>query len=1222
MKIKHLSPALFLAALTASAQPLFIDFSSQTSPNNAGYQAYRAANANASSFTAQSFSAFGTTVTIQPVWDIPAANASMRVVDRGTANVGQLGEKADLLRDWLGTDQRTSAGHSGSNPMTFTISGLPAGTYQWVSYHHDPNDQTGIFEAYVQDAKGTAGPMTVDISNGNLPLAGVTKWNTTLTSDGVNPVQLRFVGPSTITIVSQSFFVMNGFELTYLGLGSEWVSPGDGNWSEAANWGANGVPNSTTSLALFGDSILAPSTITVDLPVTLTALNFDSAQSYTLAGAQGITLDGTAGISVNQGSHIIAVPLGVTGGGGLLIAGSGELTLSGGNTYTGPTTANVPTLNVTALANGGSPSSVGASASDAANLTFAQTLRYLGTGHTSDRLFTLSPGTPTLDASGTGALNLNNPGQLETSGTGPRTLILTGTNTGNNTLKAEVPDAGFAPNVTSIQKDGPGKWILAGNNSSSGNVVINEGTLALAAGASLGFPAVITVESGAVLDVSDGGGMTLAFGQVLQGRGSVVGNITDGNSIIRPGGAGTMGTLVFSNALYLNGGNTLEMDLAAETTAGEEVNDLLVVHGDLDLSSVTLKINFTGAAMGGKYRLINYYGTLLGSPNIIVSGLETTRYWGTIDTATPGQINLVISGAPANLTWVGDDNTNPWDLQISATWHNPATSSPDMFNNLDHVTLDQTGSTTPPVEILEPVRPGSVTVAGSADYTLGGAGRLSGAMNLLKTGSGTLTLSNANDFTGTATIAGGTLRLGNHSALGGEAGGTVIETGATLDLFGFRAGNDHITVAGAGVNGQGAIINTGATQQDAIRHLTLAGDTYVTSDFRWDLRGADGNSSFSGTLDLANHTLTRAGTNRIALVDAVATNAGNIVILEGGISLARSHVGGVGYINVGTNFVWIENSTVGRVSKSMIFEGGRLQCSGSAFGLESFITNRSGLLVDNSADLTISNIISGGGWLSKSNNGVLRLEAPNTYAGDTTIHAGTLALGVNGTLGDGATITLAAGATLDARAAGGLTVATGKTLVGEGNINGGLTMAAGATLRVGGPAATGTLTVTDGGATVNGATFMKINAATKTTDALIAQDSIQLGGTLTVDNLGGRLANGDTFKLFNAPALSGSFSQVTLPLLEPGQIWINKLSTDGTLVVMDIVLTPKMLPGGFWQFTWDPQLNGRVRLQAQTNALDVGLSDNWVDYPNGDFNGVLHTPDPNSPSVFFRLRTQ
>ena len=185
-----------------------------------------------------------------------------------------------------------------------------------------------------------------------------------------------------------------------------------------------------------------------------------------------------------------------------------------------------------------------------------------------------------------------------------------------------MPHAGFAP-MDLHPKRLSRKWILAATIPER-NVVINEGTLALAAGASLGFPAVITVESGAVLDVSDGGGMTLAFGQVLQGRGSVVGNITDGNSIIRPGGAGTMGTLVFSNALYLNGGNTLEMDLAAETTAGEEVNDLLVVHGDLDLSSVTLKINFTGAAMGGKYRLINYYGTLLGSPNIIVSGWRTT----------------------------------------------------------------------------------------------------------------------------------------------------------------------------------------------------------------------------------------------------------------------------------------------------------------------------------------------------------------------------------------------------------------------------------------------------------------------------------------------------------------------------------------------------------------------------------------------------------------------
>jgi hypothetical protein len=45
-------------------------------------------------------------------------------------------------------------------------------------------------------------------------------------------------------------------------------------------------------------------------------------------------------------------------------------------------------------------------------------------------------------------------------------------------------------------------------------------------------------------------------------------------------------------------------------------------------------------------------------------------------------------------------------------------------------------------------------------------------------------------------------------------------------------------------------------------------------------------------------------------------------------------------------------------------------------------------------------------------------------------------------------------------------------------------------------------------------------------------------------------------------------------------------------------------------------------VQAQTNALNVGISTNWSDYPNGDFNGVLHTPSTSNPSVFFRLISQ
>jgi hypothetical protein len=50
------------------------------------------------------------------------------------------------------------------------------------------------------------------------------------------------------------------------------------------------------------------------------------------------------------------------------------------------------------------------------------------------------------------------------------------------------------------------------------------------------------------------------------------------------------------------------MDLSPATVGGG-VNDLIEVGGDLDLSSVNLLVNFTGAALM-PYRLINYGGSL------------------------------------------------------------------------------------------------------------------------------------------------------------------------------------------------------------------------------------------------------------------------------------------------------------------------------------------------------------------------------------------------------------------------------------------------------------------------------------------------------------------------------------------------------------------------------------------------------------------------------------
>ena len=926
MNIKTIALGILLGAITAHAQ-LLVDFSQTAGPLAAGFQAYRADHEVAATFTAQSYSVFGTTVTIQPTWAQPSYPASMQMIQRPLSTY-PVQDNGDLLQDWIGTDNRVNTGSAptpGINDMTLTITGLPAGTYRWISYHHDPQDQTGLFDVTLTDAMGSTTTVGVDTSNGNLGLADVTKFTTTITSDGVNPVTLLF-HCQVITPTASAFFLMNGFELSFQGLISEWVNTGGGNWSEAGNWDANGVPNSTSSFAFLSDVILAPSTVTVNIPVTVAGLELAGDQSYTLAGPNTITFGGSSAIAVDSGSHTISVPIAVSGGGGVTIGGVGELTLSGANSYTGPTVVNVGMLNITSMANGGSPSPLGASSSDAANLVLNSTLRYVGSGHSSDRLFTVPTGTPTLDASGTGALNLSNPGSLALSGSGSRTLVLTGTNTGNNTLSAVLMDSAPLTAPTSLVKGGPGKWVLAGGNTQGvgGSVTVNEGILALAASGSVGQPDVITIQSNAMLDTSAAGGLTLGPLQAVQGSGSVVGNVTDGFSVIVPGGTNVAGTLTFSNSLTLAAGGMLVMDLSSSSVAGGGVNDLIEVGENLDLSSVNLLINFTGTSLGNSYRLINYGGALVGTPNVIVQGLDTTRYTAMV-TAAGGQVNLVISGAPGSLTWLGDGSANLWDVKGSPNWTNPATASLDLFNNLDYVSFTDLGALSSNVDLSVVVRPASVNVNASSSYALGGAGRLSGAMDLVKAGTGSLTLSNANDYTGTTTVSGGILQVANNAALGTSAGDTIIQNGGTLDVFGFQTSADHIYVAGIGKSGIGAIVNTRAEQQSAIRMLTLTADTFVSSDFRWDVRGAGGNGSLSGIFDLGGYTFTRVGTNRIAIVDSIATNAGNIVMVQGGMSLTRSRIEGPGYIDVGTNFVWIENSSTGIITKPLIFANGVLQ---------------------------------------------------------------------------------------------------------------------------------------------------------------------------------------------------------------------------------------------------------------------------------------------------------
>jgi len=199
-----------LLGLGVAQGQLKIDFNVTGGAVQPGYQGYFATDKAAASFTAQSYQAFGTTVTIRPTWVAGAAAGALRMIDRGTDD-GM--DPQDLLRDWIGTDTRTTP----ADPMTLTISGLPAGTYQWVSYHHDPQDQTGIFDTTVNDAAGSKTITGTDISNGvNFKIADITKLTTTIVSNGKSDVTLVFDQTSPSTTTALAIFVMNAFDLTLM----------------------------------------------------------------------------------------------------------------------------------------------------------------------------------------------------------------------------------------------------------------------------------------------------------------------------------------------------------------------------------------------------------------------------------------------------------------------------------------------------------------------------------------------------------------------------------------------------------------------------------------------------------------------------------------------------------------------------------------------------------------------------------------------------------------------------------------------------------------------------------------------------------------------------------------------------------------------------------------------------------------------------------------------
>ena len=296
----------------------------------------------------------------------------------------------------------------------------------------------------------------------------------------------------------------------------------------------------------------------------------------------------------------------------------------------------------------------------------------------------------------------------------------------------------------------------------------------------------------------------------------------------------------------------------------------------------------------------------------------------------------------------------------------------------------------------------SITLSGVISGT-------STAGTLTAQGSGTVLLSGINSYTGATNITGGTVQVTNSNSLGAIPGGAVtISNGGTLDIGGGTAnainfGAKQFNISGAGVGGNGAIVNSSATnsQNNAFQNITLTGDATIGGTSRWDMRGG------APVLNLGTNTLTKTGSNQVSIVGGTISGDGNIVVNQGEFAIqTTSNATGAGTFtfNNGTTLGLWHNT--GTVTTAMAFNG------------TNTVLNESGASVIGS-NLTVNgttnfNILNAGTTPSLTLNGQLAINGAanfNIAAGTSLTLAGPLAgSGTATMIGADATGILALGA--------------------------------------------------------------------------------------------------------------------------------------------------------------------------------------------------------------------
>ena len=583
----------------------------------------------------------------------------------------------------------------------------------------------------------------------------------------------------------------------------------------------------------------------------------------------------------------------------------------------------------------------------------------------------------------------------------------------------------------------------------------------------------ISVQSGAVFDVYAGSlsptnVMTFASGSAVDCR------------------SGTL-TLNTANATFPSSG-TLNCN-ASDTGAA---NGAVTINGaypvltggmTFNVPSGTLTLNGALTDTGNGSLTKTGAGTLLLAGSNTYAGMTTVANGGgtliladTAGTALAGNVQIGNGGPGTAILQMGAPNQfAPTAVVANAGSPNNWTYFKLMGNNQTVAGVsDTTGAgVIENADTESGYGPATLTIDNTANYSFNGYIRdhvsgTSSPLSLVVGGSGTLTLSGGNlTYSGATAINGGTVTIAGNGALPNTTSITIGPT-ATLDLSGTN--NNQLPTPSSGtlaVSGVLAVTNS-LTSTLYAGTIVLSGGTLTSSagngTYGSYWMNNSGTITASGTgntisavnfginagqtltlnTPLAGDTLTASsqffGYNNSATA-ALAKSGSGMLILTGSSTLA-----GPTTINGGTlqlaNPNALPDSTVSvNAANGLVFALGTTAITiGGLAGSGSFpladvggnpVTLSTG---GNGASTTYSGSMSGGGGLIKTGTGGLALFGGNSYAGPTTVSAGTLQL---------ANLNALPNSTVTVNAANGLAFAPGTTATTIGGLagNGGFALA-------------------------------------------------------------------------------------------------------------------------------------------------------------------------------------